>query len=124
MKRKRPVPIAFHGITIRAADPVAAARRAAGILGWPVLRRRRGEVVLGEGPELFLRFVRAAPGEAAGVAELHLAVEELARIRRRTERDDLGGDSAAAMLGDGLALTLREFTRAPGPKWKRPRKRA
>jgi hypothetical protein len=121
VKKNRPVPVAFHGIAIRARDPEAVARRVARILGWPVLRKNRSEIVLGEGPELFLRIVRAERGEADGVAELHLAVEELSKSRRNTEADALGGDSRSDALIDGLFVTLREFKRAPGRKWKRPR---
>lgn len=120
-KGDRPVPVAFHGIAIRTADPEAAARKAAGILGWPVLRRSRSEVVLGEGPELFLRILRARRGEDDGVAELHLAVENLARGRRKTKPDPLGGDSRTDQLIEGVALTLREFKRAPGGGWKKKR---
>jgi len=117
-KKIRPVPVAFHGITFRARDPEALARRARAILGWPVLRKTRREIVLGDGPELFLRIVR---GEPDGVVELHLAVEKLSKSRRRTERDDLGGDSCSEDLIEGLALTLREFKRAPGRKWNKKR---
>ena len=118
MKKRRPVPVAFHGIALRVRDPEAVARRARAILGWPVLRKARGEIVLGEGPELFLRILR---GELEGVVEMHLAVEDLSKSRRKTERDDLGGDSRSEDLVESLALTLREFKRAPRAKWKKKR---
>jgi hypothetical protein len=117
-KKKRPVPVAFHGIAFRARHPEALARRAREIFGWKILRKTRSEIVLGDGPELFLRIVR---GEPDGVVELHLAVENLSKSRRRTERDDLGGDSRSENLIEGVALTLREFKRAPGPKWRKKR---
>lgn len=121
MKKNRPVPIAFHGITIRAGDLEAAERRARRILGWPVLRRTRSEVILGEGPELFVRITRARRGEAEGVSELHLAVEKLSKDRRKTAPDPLGGDSRSEELIPQAALTLREFKRAPSGTWKRKR---
>lgn len=120
-KKDAPVPVAFHGIAIRANDPDAVARKAAGILGWPVLRRRRGEIVLGDGPELFLRILRARRGEREGVSELHLAVEQLAKTRRKTEPDALGGDSRTDEILEGVALTLRDFQRAPKGTWKKKR---
>jgi hypothetical protein len=120
-KKDAPAPVAFHGITIRARDPEALARRARAILGWPVLRRSRTEVVLGEGPELFLRIVRTRRGEGEGVSEVHLAVEKLAKSRRKTVEDPLGGDSRTDELLDGVALTLREFKRAPGGTWQKKR---
>jgi hypothetical protein len=123
VKKNHPAPVAFHGLAIRARNPEAAARRAAAILGWPILRKSRNEIVLGEGPELFLRFLRAAPGQREGVDEIHLAVEDLSKSRRKTEADALGGDSRTETVTDGVALTLREFKRAPRGKWKRPRSR-
>ena len=123
MKKRKdlPAPVAFHGIAVRASDPDAAARRAREILGWPVLRRTRSEIVLGEGPELFLRIVRARRGESEGVSELHLAVENLSKSRRKTSPDPLGGDSRSDALIRGVALTLREFRRAPKGAWKKKR---
>ncbi|HYK43214.1 MAG TPA: hypothetical protein VE007_12560 [Thermoanaerobaculia bacterium] len=121
-KKNAPVPVAFHGIAIRAVDPDAVARRAAAMLGWPVLRRSRAEIILGDGPELFLRIVRARRGENEGLAELHLAVEELAKSRRKTVPDPLGGDSRTGELMRGVALTLREFKRAPAGAWKKKRR--
>jgi len=121
-KKDRPVPIAFHGITLRARDPEAAARKVAAILGWPMLRSSRNEIVLGDGPELFLRIVRARQGESDAVAEIHLAVEKLAKSRRKTAPDPLGGDSRSDQLTEGVALTLREFKRAPAGSWKKPRR--
>jgi hypothetical protein len=123
MKKKRPAPLAFHGFAVRARDPETAARRAAAILGWPVLRKSRSEIVLGDGPDLFLRIVRAARGQREGIDEIHLAVGELSKSGRKTNADALGGDSRTQILFDGVALTLREFKRAPRGKWRRRRNR-
>jgi hypothetical protein len=124
MTAKRTVsPLAFHGVTIRSADPEAAARRCRSLLGWRVLRRSSREIVLGEGPELFLWIRRAGMGEREGVEEIHLAVENLATARRAARPDALGGDSWTRPLADSLALTLREFLRAPAARWRKKRKR-
>lgn len=117
--KRHPRPLAFHGVDLRARDPKALARRLREILGWKTLRETSREIVLGEGPELFVRIVPAARGERDGVAEVHLAVEDLAKTRLRTQEDALGGDSRTEAAADGLSLTLREFRRAPGARWRR-----
>jgi len=123
--RKRPVPLAFHGIAIRSRDPKKTARRLRELLGWSVLSRTRREVVLGAGPELFLA-IRTSPPDASEserVDEIHLAVKEIGRSRRRTEKDPLGGDSWIAEILPSLTLVSREFRRAPSPRWRRKRRR-
>ena len=124
MRPKRTVsPIAFHGVTIRSADPQATARRCRSLLGWRVLRQSSREIVLGEGPELFVSIRRARKSEKEGVEEIHLAVEGIATDRRAARPDALGGDSWTRPLADSLALTLREFRSAPAAKWRKKRKK-
>lgn len=114
-----PVALAFHGIAIRSRNPKALARRLRAVLGWPVLRKNAREVVLGAGPELFISIQPARRGDPCeGVSELHLAVEQIRRARRRTEPDLLGGDSWTIDVVPGLAWTVREFRRAPRGRWR------
>ena len=117
---KKPTPLGFHGVTVRARDPEALAERCRALLGWNVLRRRRGEIVLGAGPELFVEIRRAGRGKPDGVEQVHLAVNHLDRSRR-SRPDELGGDSWTRPLTDVLALTVREFRRAPAAKWRKQR---
>ncbi len=116
-------PLGFHGLTLRARDPEALAGTCRALLGWEVLRRRRGGIILGAGPELFLEIRRAGRGKPAGVEEVHLAVKHLDESRRRSRPDSLGGDSWTRPLTDVLALTVREFRRAPAAKWRKRRRK-
>ena len=113
-------PLGFHGITIACADPAAAAERWRRLLRLPVLRRAPGEVVLGAGPELFVRFRRRSGPPR--VEEVHLAVADLAPLRRPASSDALGGESFSREL-DGATLFVRRFARPPRPRWKRKRRR-
>jgi catechol 2,3-dioxygenase-like lactoylglutathione lyase family enzyme len=113
-------PLGFHGVTIACADPAASAEKWRRLLRLPVLRRAPGEVVLGGGPELFVRFVRRSG--PARVEEVHLAVDDLAAFRRGSASDALGGDSFSREL-DGATLLVRRFARPPRPRWKRKRSR-
>ncbi|HET9794517.1 MAG TPA: hypothetical protein VFS34_08655 [Thermoanaerobaculia bacterium] len=119
MKRSAP-PLGFHGLTIGCPDPVRAARAWNSLLRLPVLRRSAAEVVLGGGPELFIRFRRRSG--APRVEEAHLAVEKIRAFRRPTTDDSLGGRSFARTL-PGPDLVVREFERAPRGTWKKPRRR-
>lgn len=115
-------PLGFHGVVLPSADPESEARRWAAALGWRVLRRSRSEVVLGNGPELFLAFVRASEaGEAASRPAVHLAVERLRDSSRG--RDAMGGESVRRDFGAGT-LYVREFTRPPASSWRRASPRA
>lgn len=111
----------------RGDDPVARSSRAGAAV--PVAFRLEAaaqtgrEIVLGEGPELFVS-IRAARGdEREGVEEIHLAVKDIRKSRRAAPPDPLGGDSWTRPLKDFLALTLREFKRAPAAKWRKKRTR-
>lgn len=117
--RKKPVPLAFHGVTIACADPASAARAWQRLLRLPVLRKSPREVLLGAGPELFLRFRRRSGPPR--VDELHLAVEDLAPFRRPSSPDALGGDSFSRTL-EGATLVVRQFERAPRSPWKKRRR--
>ncbi|MCA1581505.1 MAG: hypothetical protein LC796_08960 [Acidobacteria bacterium] len=121
--KKNPTALAFHGLTIRSPDPEALAGKCQALLGWQVLVRGRGRIVLGDGPELFLEIRRGRRGEPEGVQQIHLAVKHLERGRRAASRDDLGGDSWSRPLTPALGLTLRQFRRAPSPQWRKKRKR-
>ncbi|MEO8191654.1 MAG: hypothetical protein ABI682_15075 [Acidobacteriota bacterium] len=88
-----------------------------------MLRRGQNELVLGDGPELFIAIRRAARGEAEGVGEVHRAVKAISNSRRRRASDDLGGDSWTRPLAEGVALTMREFQRAPAARWRKKRKK-
>ncbi len=121
--KKSPAALGFHGLTIRSRDPEALAEKCRALLGWQVLVRRRGGIVLGGGPELFLELRRGRRGEAEGVEQIHLAVKHLEWARRLARPDELGGDSWSRPLLPELGLTLREFQRAPSPKWRKKRKR-
>ncbi len=118
-----PIPLAFHGIVIRVREPEAVARTIRELLGWRTLSRGAHDIVLGEGPELFLAIRKTGRGETEGVESLHLAVERLSRSRRRSAPDALGGDSWTRPLIGDLALTVREFRRAPGSRWRAKRKK-
>jgi hypothetical protein len=76
-------------------------------------------VILGAGPELFVRFRRRSG--APSVEDLHLAVQEIAAFRRPVSEDALGGRSFARDL-PGAALVLRQIERAPGRRWKKRRR--
>lgn len=120
MKAKA-TPLAFHGVTLRSNDPDLLTKKLRALLGWKVLRRGAREVVLGAGPELFVEIRRARRGEPEGVYELHLAVEGIRQFRQASRADELGGDSWTRPLMALLALTVREFRRAPAAKWRKPR---
>jgi hypothetical protein len=107
-----------HGVVIEVADPEAQARLWRRALGLPVLRRRRGEVVLGS--LAFFVVLRRSSKREARVAELHVAVEGLAG--RGLEKDDLGGWHATQDLG-GLRLVIRELTDPPSRAWLARRRR-
>jgi len=121
-KRRGFTPLAFHGVVIRARDPRALARKLREVLGWGVLRASSREIVLGDGPELWIAIRPSPKSESESVAELHLAVKDIARSRRKAEEDPLGGDSWSAEIGNALTLTVREPKRAPARSWvkKRP----
>jgi hypothetical protein len=121
--KRFPTAVTFHGLTIRASDSRALARRLRDILGWPTLRSSPREIVLGEGPELFLRIVPGSRTARDGVAEVHLAVKDLAKTRRQNREDALGGDSLRDELSEGFDLVQREFRRAPSARWKRKHSR-
>lgn len=106
----------LHGAVLEVEDPEREARRWARALRLPVLRRRRGEVVLGS--LSFFVILRRAK-RAAGIAELHVAVDGLSD--RRLVKDDLGGRHAARDLG-GVRLIVRELTGPPSRAWL-PRRR-
>jgi len=112
-------PLGFHGVTIGCPDPAGAARKWRALVGFPVLRRSADEVILGAGPELFVRF-RRRPG-AAAVEELHLAVEEIGAFRRPSAADPLGGRSFVRDA-PGAALVVRQLERAPAGRWKKRRR--
>lgn len=118
-----PIPLAFHGVVIRARDPELVARTVRSLLGWRTLSRSAREIVLGEGPELFLAIRKVRRGEAEGVEALHLAVERLGQARRKAVSDGLGGDSWTRPLAGALELTVREFRRAPGARWRSKRRK-
>lgn len=119
--KKPPKSVAFHGITLHASRPEALARRLRAVLGWPTLVSSRREIILGNGPELFIQILRSRRGQSDGVSEIHLAVEDLSKTRRKTTSDPLGGEAVSAELDAGLHLTLREFQRAPARRWRRKR---
>jgi hypothetical protein len=122
VSRRQPLElVGIHGLEIRSADPAALARRLSDLLGLPVLRRSRGEIVLGRGPELFIAVRRAGRSQPEGVEEVHVAVKEIAASRRKAREDALGGDSWTRPLDHALSLTVREFRRAPGKAWRRKR---
>jgi hypothetical protein len=107
-----------HGFVLDVGDPAREARRWMRALGLPVLRRRRGEIVLGS--LAFFVVLRKSAGEAR-VAELHAAVEGLQGAG--LEKDDLGGRHAARDL-DGVRLVIRELKAEPSRAWvkrRRPR---
>jgi hypothetical protein len=113
-------PLGFHGVELPSSDPARDARRWVAALGLRVLRRSSREVVLGAGPALFVRLVRAPEGAPV---ELHLAVEGLRAKDARA--DELGGDAVTRALG-GARVTVREFRRPSSGRWapKRRKRRA
>ena len=113
--------LGIHGLVIRARDRKRLAKRLGDLLGLPVLRRSRGEIVLGGGPELFIAVRAATRSRPEGLEEIHIAVEEIATARRKTIEDALGGDSWTRSLGAGLTLTVRQFRRPPGRRWRKNR---
>ena len=113
--------LAIHGIAIRSRDVESLAKRLRGLLGLPVLRRSRREVVLGHGPELFIALRRATRSRPEGVEEFHIAVKEIAPARRNAREDPLGGDSWTRPLGNELSLTVRQFRRPPRKAWRKAR---
>lgn len=116
---KGPGALGFHGLTIGCPDPARAARAWNSLLRLPVLRRSAAEVVLGGGPELFVRFRRRSG--APRVEEAHLAVEKIRAFRRASSDDALGGRSFVRDL-PGSALVVRQFESSPGPRWKKRRR--
>ena len=111
--------LGVHGVVIDVEDPDSESRRWSRALGLPVLRRSRGETVLGT--TAFFVVFRRASGRPA-VAELHVAVKELSGAPRET--DALGGRSVARAMS-GVRLVVRQLVAAPEAKWrakgKRPR---
>jgi catechol 2,3-dioxygenase-like lactoylglutathione lyase family enzyme len=100
-----------HGVVVEVADPEREARLWGRVLGLPVLRRRRGEVVLGA--VSFFVVLRKVAGEEK-VAELHVAAEGVEG--GRVEEDDLGGRHVARDVG-GVRLVVRELVGAPSRRW-------
>jgi hypothetical protein len=122
MSRRRGLDLlAIHGIVLRSADVESLAKRLRGLLGLPVFRRTRREIVLGHGAELFNALRRATRSRGEGIEELHIAVKEIAPARRTACEDPLGGDSWTRPLGNGLSLTVRQFRRPPRKAWRKPR---
>jgi hypothetical protein len=117
----RPEVLGLHGIVFSTPDPEALAARLQDLLGLPALRRTRSEIVLGSGPECFLAIRRRAHSGGASLEEIHVAVSDISRARRRTLPDPLGGDSWSRNISDRLTLTVREFRHPPRGKWRRRR---
>jgi hypothetical protein len=111
-----PERLGFHGLVIETSELEADARRWASRTGLPVLFRGKREVILGEGPELFVRLRRGSG--PLRITEAHLAVRNFSL--RNPSADALGGDSRRVPMGP-LVLALREFRRAPSPRWRRKR---
>jgi hypothetical protein len=105
--------LGFHGLVVETSEPEMDARRWASRTGLPVLFRGKREIVLGEGPELFV-CLRRARGPMR-ITEAHLAVRGLSP--RGASADALGGDSCRVAMGE-ILLALREFRRAPSRRWK------
>lgn len=122
MKRETEI-LGFHGLVFRSADPERTAKEWRAMLGLPVLRRQRGEIVLGAGPELFVRILKGRRGEAEGLVEIHAAVEEISATGRKSAPDPLGGDSWSRAAGE-TRVWVRQFRRAPSAAWRKKRKPA
>ena len=101
----------IHGVVLEVADPAREGRLWAQALGLPVLRRRRGEVVLGS---LSLFVVLRKTRGSARPAEVHVAVDGLKG--RLLVKDALGGRHAAREM-DGVRLVVRELTDPPSRAW-------
>jgi hypothetical protein len=112
-------PLGAHGVVLEVADPDREARLWRRALGLPVLRRRRGEVVLGS-VAFFVRLKRSA-SPTARVSEVHVAVEEMSGAG--VAEDALGGRSRALELA-GLRLFVRKLEKAPSREWLPKRRRA
>ena len=113
--------LGIHGVVIRVDDLAAAERAFREALGLSVLRRTRREVVLGEGPQLFLTLRHAAGARTPVLEEIHVAVRGLEA--RKGEADALGG---VAVMGrvSGSTIWVREFRSEPGRSWRKPGKRS
>ena len=109
--------LGMHGVTLRVDDLASAVRVIRRALGLEVLRRTRGEVVLGSGPECFVRLRR---GDRPGVEEVHVAVRELESGVGKP--DALGGRSVERRIS-GLSLIVRQFEAEPDPRWRRKPRR-
>ena len=107
-----------HGVVLEVADPEREAGIWERMLGLPVLRRRRGEIVLGA--VSFFVVLRKAAGEER-VAELHVAAEGVTGATG--EKDELGGRHAARQVG-GVRVVVRELTGAPARRWVKRRRPA
>ena len=107
----------IHGVVLEVADPAREARLWGEALRLPVLRRRRGEVVLGS-LSLFVVLRKIQPPQKARgnarPAEVHVAVDGLKD--RRLVKDTLGGRHAAREM-DGVRLVVRELTDPPSRAW-------
>jgi len=113
--------LGLHGLVIRVDDLAAAERELREALGLSVLRRTRREVVLGEGPELFVRLRQAAGARPPVVEEIHVAVRGL---ETRAGRPDALGGLAVVRRVSGSTLWVREFRSEPGPSWRKRRTRS
>jgi hypothetical protein len=121
MKPKRAELLGFHGLVLGSSDPDALARVWMELTDLPVLRRSRREIVLGNGPELFVAIRRLRRGAPDRLEEAHLAVRDLAGTRRRGAPDALGGNSWRRRAG-ALDLVVRELERPPGAAWRKKRR--
>jgi hypothetical protein len=106
-----------HGVVLTVADPESAAREWRRALNLRELRRSRGEIVLGS-VAFFVVLRRSTRG--SGLAEVHVAVEDLKGPGLRSDR--LGGRSRARDL-EGVRLVVRELVEAPSRAWVRKRGR-
>lgn len=119
VRRKNAVPLGFHGLVFRSANPRRLAEEWRSLSGLGPLRKTRGGYVLG-GPELFVIVRKGRAASADALEEVHLAVENAAETRRKTAEDPLGGDSWSRRLGT-FELVVRQFQRAPSASWRRKR---
>jgi catechol 2,3-dioxygenase-like lactoylglutathione lyase family enzyme len=113
--------LGVHGVVIRVEDLAAAERAFRKALGIPVLRRTRREVVLGDGPELFITLRRAAGVRSTVLEEIHVAVRGLET--RAAGSDALGGVAVLRRVS-GSSLWVREFRSEPSPSWRKPGRRS